>query len=99
MIHPIIDQFDSDEEFPEPLMIEEVQGRNGYQNKLPRLSSFIGVGMQIEENTLKNRDKMDKYRKPVGKLEVMNQSAASTFLFEWKSLLTLGSGFLCPLIL
>ncbi|KAG2665893.1 hypothetical protein I3760_15G029600 [Carya illinoinensis] len=80
----VIVQGDSDEEFPEPVMLLEYgKSVDSLDNKMPRASPFDCAEIQTAKSILKARRGMHKATNNVGKLEstiekdAMNQPAAS----------------------
>lgn len=79
----VIDQVDSDEEFPEPVMLEDGEAADGFKNRISRTSSFDGVELRVRERISKDTDKMDNSTTASGKMEVaseidsMNQSVSA----------------------
>ncbi|XP_037497097.1 histone-lysine N-methyltransferase ASHH2 isoform X2 [Jatropha curcas] len=80
----VIDQVDSDEEFPEPVMLEDGEAGERFKNRLSRISSFDGVELQVAESISKDRNKMDISTTATEKMEVgleiedgMNQSVSA----------------------
>lgn len=74
----VIDQVDSDEEFPEPIMLEDGEAEDSLKNKISRTNCFDGVGIANDGG------KTESLTTSVGKLEVateieesMNQPAST----------------------
>ncbi|KAJ8773413.1 hypothetical protein K2173_028590 [Erythroxylum novogranatense] len=60
-----IDQVDSDEEFLEPVMLEDGEA----ESKISRISSFKGSLLQVSESVSKVQDDMDKFKLTSEKIE------------------------------
>ncbi|KAG8660518.1 hypothetical protein MANES_02G168600v8 [Manihot esculenta] len=80
----VIDQVDSDEEFLEPVMLEDGETGDAFKKRAPRISSLDGIELQVADSLSKDRDTVDTSTVAAGKVEVvseievsMNQSAAS----------------------
>ncbi|XP_028078340.1 histone-lysine N-methyltransferase ASHH2-like [Camellia sinensis] len=79
----VIVQGDSDDEYPEPVMVyEDGKIDNDFKNLISATSSFDGTEMQIADRMLSNKDKMDKSATAVGPLESTTELQTTKILGE-----------------
>ncbi|KAJ9166708.1 hypothetical protein P3X46_021417 [Hevea brasiliensis] len=69
----VIDQVDSDEEFLEPVMLEDGETGDGFRNRVCKTSSFDDIEMQVAESKPKDRDTMGNSTTAAGKMEVVSE--------------------------
>lgn len=74
----VIVEDDSDEEYPEPVMLEDGESWDGLEHTVSRSSSFDGAGIQTGESVLKHRDIKDTISAVVGHLETTTVMEDST---------------------
>ncbi|GLU00957.1 hypothetical protein SLE2022_182900 [Rubroshorea leprosula] len=74
----VIVEDDSDEEYPEPMMLEDGDTWDVLENTVSRSSSFDGAEMQTAESLIKDRRKKDSSTMVVGHLETTIETEHST---------------------
>ncbi|KAJ9146222.1 hypothetical protein P3X46_028513 [Hevea brasiliensis] len=69
----VIDQVDSDEEFLEPVMLEDGEAGDALKNRIPRTSSLDGIELQVVDSISKDRDTAGNSTTATGNMEVVSE--------------------------
>ncbi|KAL5776836.1 hypothetical protein ACOSP7_009762 [Xanthoceras sorbifolium] len=69
----VIYQGDSDDEYPEPVMLEDGETGDGLDNIISKTCSSIGARTQIAEVIAKDIDNMDNFARAIGQLDTATE--------------------------